>query len=306
MRLQPEPGETVVGADAVDLQRPIVVAREGPARHEIHDKRLQPRHDIRQADDPAAPAGELGNELDYFAQRVDLRAAQLISLAAGRAAMQTGSKGFDHVVDEYRLKSRIGLGQRKNSGDGAEESREAVQERVAGSENHRGLEDGPIERGIRLADQLLRFTLGAQIIARRVNGGLERGNLQQPCNPGRSGRLQHSAGQFGVNPPESRAAETALIEDADEVDHDVLAAEVFAQLRFVEHIAVQEAEPRQHQQVLVLLAVPRQHRHPAPILDQSGDQPGSQKSGAAENDYAVRTHPINGSESAARPSRGGR
>ena len=79
------------------------------------------------------------------------------------------------------------------------------------------------------------------------------------------------------------AAETALVEDADEIDDDVLATKALAELRLLVDVAVLQCEAGQHQQVLVLLAVARQHRDLVAVLDQAGDQPRAEKSGAAEN-----------------------
>ena len=46
--------------------------------------------------------------------------------------------------------------------------------------------------------------------------------------------------------------------------------------------------PGSTKQMLVLLPVPRQHRDSMAVFDQSGDQPGSQESGAAENGDGLR------------------
>src|SRR5580704_17767661 len=89
---------------------------------------------------------------------------------------------------------------------------------------------------------------------------------------------------------EAGAAEAALVENADEIDDDVLAAESLAQLRFLVNIAVLQCEAGQHQQVLVQLAVPRQHGDLMAVLDQARDQPRAQESGAAENDDGLEAH----------------
>jgi len=73
-----------------------------------------------------------------------------------------------------------------------------------------------------------------------------------------------------------------------------------AQLPFLVHIAVFQRQAGQHQQVLVLFPVARQYRDAAPVLDQAGDQTGPQESGAPENGYGLRTHPISEFESVAR------
>ena len=65
-------------------------------------------------------------------------------------------------------------------------------------------------RSALLANQLLRLALGAQVIARRVDRGLERGHMQQPSHAGGSRGLQHAAGQFDMGatkalPPKPRS-----------------------------------------------------------------------------------------------------
>src|SRR6202012_4858840 len=63
-----------------------------------------------------------------------------------------------------------------------------------------------------------------------------------------------------------------------------------AELRLFVDVAVHEGEPGQHQQVLVLLAIARQHRDRMPVLDQAGDQAGAEESGTAENANRQRPH----------------
>jgi hypothetical protein len=99
------------------------------------------------------------------------------------------------------------------------------------------------------------------------------------------------------------AERAAFVEDADEVDDHVLAAEALAQLRLFVHIAVFQSQSGQHQQVLVLLPISRQHRDPMTVLDQSGDQTSPQEPGAAENGYGLRAHRISEFESIARWTR---
>ena len=173
--------------------------------------------------------------------------------------------------------------EREREGHRPEQPREAVEERVAGAEHDGRLEYGPVEVRAFLADQLLGLALGAQVVARRIDGGLERGNLQQPSDARGARGLKHHARQFEVRATETAAAESALVEDADQVDHGVLAAKPLAELRFLVDVAVLQREPGQDQKVLVKLAVARQHRDPMIVLDQAGDQAGTEKARAAED-----------------------
>jgi hypothetical protein len=93
------------------------------------------------------------------------------------------------------------------------------------------------------------------------------------------------------------AAKAALVEDADEVDHDVLSAKLLAQLRFIVDIAIVQGEARQHQQMLVLLAISRQHRDLVAVLDQPGNKTRSQKAGATEDANGCMLHGISEAES---------
>src|ERR1700683_5098819 len=108
MRLQLEPRKAVLGANAVDRQGMIVVARERAPGNEVEEPPLQPRGEVWQSDDPAAPPGNLGDQGDDLAQRVNLRAPEFIGLTAGGAAVQAAQHRIDHVIDEYRLEATLG------------------------------------------------------------------------------------------------------------------------------------------------------------------------------------------------------
>ena len=111
MRLELEPFEAVLRAHAVDLQRPVVVAGEGPSGHEVATPPpAAGRATFGQPRDPAALAGDFRDQTHDLAQGVDLRTAELVGLAAGGAAAQTAQHGVDDIVDEHRLEARIRAG----------------------------------------------------------------------------------------------------------------------------------------------------------------------------------------------------
>src|SRR5271170_6990570 len=99
-------------------------------------------------------------------------------------------------------------------------------------------------------------------------------------------------------------AEAAFIEDADQIDHDILAPKALAQLRFLVDIAVLERQSWEYQQVFVLFPITGQHGDAMAVLDQPSDQPGPQEPGAAENAKGQQPHCLSESESEAARNRG--
>ncbi len=89
-----------------------------------------------------------------------------------------------------------------------------------------------------LANQLFRFAFGAQVKARRIDGGLQGRDLQKTRDARGTRGLQDALRKLRVGAAEPGPAEAALVENADEIDHDVLAAEALAELRFLVDIAV--------------------------------------------------------------------
>jgi hypothetical protein len=85
-----------------------------------------------------------------------------------------------------------------------------------------------------------------------------------------------------VSAAKAAAAKSAFVEDAHEIDDDVLAAKVFAELRLVVHVAIFQRKTGQHQQMLVLLAIARQGRDAVTVFNQARKQARSEESGAAE------------------------
>ena len=83
--------------------------------------------------------------------------------------------------------------------------------------------------------------------------------------------------------PKAGAAEPALVQDPDQIDDHILAAQTLRELCLVVNVAVLQHEARQHQQVLVQLPVPGQRRDPMIVLEQTSGEPRPEKAGAAEN-----------------------
>ncbi len=120
-------------------------------------------------------------------------------------------------------------------------------------------------------------------MARRIGGGVQRRHLQQTVHAGVFRRLQHAAGEFGVGATEAVAAEAALVQDADEIDHHFLAAKPLGELRLVVDVAILQRQAGQHQQVLVEFAVARQHCDAVAGVDQPRDEARADETGAPKD-----------------------
>ena len=90
--------------------------------------------------------------------------------------------------------------------------------------------------------------------------------------------------QFRMGAAKAAAAEAALIEDADQIDHDVLAAEALAQLRFLVHIAILEGEPGSTSKCLCCSRSRDSAVTRWPSLIRRATSRVPKKPGAAEND----------------------
>ena len=62
-------------------------------------------------------------------------------------------------------------------------------------------------------------------MTRRVHRGFEGRYVQQTGNSRRAHGLKHAAREFGVGAAKSRAAEAALVENPDQIDQHVVAAQ---------------------------------------------------------------------------------
>ena len=78
-------------------------------------------------------------------------------------------------------------------------------------------------------------------MARRIDSRPEGRHLQKPGDARGARGLQHAPREIDVRAAKAGAAKSALVEDADQVDHDVLAAKLLAQLRFIVDVAIARA-----------------------------------------------------------------
>jgi len=272
MRTQAEAPEAVAGTHAVHRQRPVVVRREGLAGQEVHDGCLQAGQRIREADDGPAQPQLVANQRDQFPQREDLRPAQLVAFTRGVVVFQRAHHRGHDVADPDRRQPRLGARQRQRQGHRSQEPGHPVHERVAGAEDHRGLEDRPPQVGPALvAYDPLGLALAAQVVARAVVGvGPEPAHLQQPVDACRPAGRDDLPGQFDMDVAEAGAAAPALVVDADEVDHRIVALEGCGQLRFVMDVAAHDPDRWQHPQVPGAFRARRQDGRAVPRTGEAG------------------------------------
>ena len=82
---------------------------------------------------------------------------------------------------------------------------------------------------------------------------------------------------------EAGAAATRFVQDADQVDDHVAAAESLAQHGRVVYVGIVQLGAGQHQQVAVAVAVAGQDPHTVAVADQPADERRTDEAGAAED-----------------------
>src|SRR5699024_3776569 len=126
--------EPVALADAVELERLVVVAGEGRARNEVENQALQTGKRSGQADHQT-PELELitlpANDID---QGPFLGAAQLVDPACIVFVELHPQEGFDHIIDENRGELRIRAGHRQYGAE-LQQAGKAIEKAVAGTED---------------------------------------------------------------------------------------------------------------------------------------------------------------------------
>ena len=260
-RRDAERREAAIGTDAVAQQRAVVVGRKRLARQEVHDRGLHACERVGAAAGSVPAPDGIGGAAHELGQRQDLGAAQVVARAIRRIAVarigQATHEGLDDVTDIDRCETRAGARQRHQATGQPQQAGKAVQQRVAGSEDHRGSEDRPAQRCA--THVLLGHALGAQVVARPVVGvRAQRTHLQQLADAARSRCRDHRLGQCCMRRREPRARAAGLVEDADEIDHHVGTGELAPQHQRIVHVGRDAAHPRHDGQVARALGVPRQ------------------------------------------------
>ena len=221
--------------------------------------------------------------------------------------MQAAQHGLDHIVDQHRLKARVGLRQRKDPGD-----RRRAAPRSDSGTNRRGRTSPTAGRWSSPAPRWSRgsavpprpWSAGSSSARRRA--AFRADTCRSRVTPAERAacstpRVSSVCARLKPAPPKPRSLRmpTRLITTSLPRKRSLSCASAI-------HIAVFQGQAGQHQQVLVLLPVARQNGDPVAVLDQARDQPGAQESGAAENDYGLRAHRFSELESVARRSRAAR
>jgi hypothetical protein len=134
--------------DAVDFHRAQVVGRQRRIRQQPHQTGLQVRPaTAAEIDDPRGFADQLGGVLDQFAQAVDLRSTELVSLAKSRAITQAVGENACHVADIDRLEARRAAAKRQDR-EQLDELGKHVEKGVIRPEDHRRTKHRDVQFGI--------------------------------------------------------------------------------------------------------------------------------------------------------------
>ena len=162
-----------------------------------------------------------------------LRSAELVDLARRAVVRERALDRCDDVPDPDRREARARPRERQAERNRAQEPREAVHEVVARPEDHGRLEDRPGEvRAAFLAHDALAAALAPEVVARAgVRVRIERAHVQEPVDPLAPAGIDELSHEVHVRARESAAAAAALVQDADQVDHRLLAGAERGELR---------------------------------------------------------------------------
>src|SRR5699024_2555146 len=99
--------ETVALAEAVELERLVVIAGEGLAGHEVEHQTLQAAENIGQPDDNPPKLELVAQPAHDIDQGPLLGAAQLVDPTGLFLVAEHAHEGLDHVADEDRGELRV-------------------------------------------------------------------------------------------------------------------------------------------------------------------------------------------------------
>ena len=178
------------------------------------------------------------------------------------------------IADVDRRELRAGARERQHRRH-AQQVREAVEEAVAGTEDHRWAKDRRGEtRGFHA-----RFGLAARAqIMTLAFAGAQRAHLQQTRHARRVAGGNQCFGEFDMRFAKAAAVAAALIEDADEVDHRLRAVQVTPQHIAVVDIGAHDGHTRQHAELAMFLAIAREHGDRVSVRLQARDDDGCRRS----------------------------
>ena len=231
-------------------------------------------------------SGRRGGELHQLAQRVDPRSGQLVRLAEGVPVVERVDEGVRDIADPHGLEAHVGAADR-NGGEEAGERGEGVQEAVFRSEDHRRLEDRPVER--RGAHHGLAVALAALVHRGTLRVRSERAHVQVPPNAGPGAAGHDPPGQFDVRAGELRSIgrPARSLEDSDEIDDRIVAAQQLIEGVVTADVAFDDLDGRQHDQVTRARSVARGDGRPQSAVDQAGDDVTADEAGSADDEDLV-------------------
>ena len=244
-RLRPETehrGESAA-ADAVPFHRCEVVAAHQRSGKKLQHGGLQCPEGSSEADDRARLARHLAGVAHELAQRVNRRAAKRVSLPDRRRQPERPHDALGHVTDVHRLEPRIGARERHHRGE-AQQPREQIEECVFAPEDHRWLDDRPVETGRR--HRRLGFALAPEVAARSGGIGIECAHVYEPAHARRLAGGDHVVGEIDVRLLERLAA--GFVQDSDKVDDGRRAPREARQLVRAVDIGRDDADRGQHEE----------------------------------------------------------
>ena len=232
------------------------------------------------------------------------RAAQLVALVTGGASGQRLGEGGGDIADVDGREARAGARQRQHPGAQAQQRGKAIGQRIARPENHRRLEDGPVEGRAGGAYQSFGLAFGAQVVTRAALGiGIECAHVQQPRHARLRHRVQQPRGEFDVRTAKSGAAKAALVEDPTNIDDGIGAVDAAAKEVRVVDVADRELDARQRHQIESVASGTRQHAQLVAGAGEAIDQLLADEAGAAGDTDAAR--PLDHGDRGAHGMKGG-
>ena len=106
--------------------------------------RLDPAEHARQRHDEAGPAFGLRSEAHDLGEGHLFGADQIVAVADGGVVVQRADEGLDHIAHPDRLEAGIRAADRQARGE-AQQLREAAEQAVAGTGDHRRPEQRPVQ-----------------------------------------------------------------------------------------------------------------------------------------------------------------
>jgi len=169
--------------------------------------------------------------------------------------------GGDDVSYPHRRQPRARPRERQRQRDRAQQPREAIREIVAWPEDHRGLEDRPLQvRAGLIADHAFATALAAQVMAWAEPGiRIERADVQQAVDTRTSAGLDQPAHQLDVHLLEAAPVVPALVQDPDQVDDRPLPGAERRELALVVNVGRDQLERGERAEVAGTGRVARRH-----------------------------------------------